>query len=572
MIGRLVAALALAALALAPAGQSTADATRRLTRVPVPVGTDGRSQELYTGSYALLVGVSRYDTPAAWASLDGIPGELNQLADALRAAGFDRVQQATNPTGLELRRAVEDFIGTYGYIPGNRLVFYFSGHGHTLDKGARGYFVPRDAPDPLANEPGFRRAALSMDQVATWARDLVARHALFSFDSCFSGTIFRTRDRAIPQRISEITAKPVRQFMSAGGAGEPVPARSVYTPVFIRGLKGEADLDKDGFVTGTELGNYVQREVIAYKTRQTPQFGKIRDPDLDEGDVVFAVGPSVAPPPSAPAPPPATTSRITFSTGAGLLLVRIKPDRTAQFEDLARRLTTGLRSASDNMLRQQGEALRFYKAREPIGQDVLYVAFIDSASPDAEYSFFLLLSKTMTQSQLYASDTQERFRQWSDAFAAGMNKLSLTRLAGRGRSSERSETAAAPAATPRIAFTDDAGMLLIQIKPDQAATFEEFVRSLNARLLATSDPILRRQAEGYSIYRASEPLATGTLMYVVLADPALKGAEYELVMMQHRLMTPAEQGAPETAEMFKRFVGAFGPGGYNKLNLAPLEP
>jgi Skp family chaperone for outer membrane proteins len=281
-------------------GQTASPQGRGLTHVAAPVGPNGQVQELYSASHALLVGVSRYDQPAAWPRLESIPAELDQVEAALRAAGFDTVERLANPTGLELRRGVENFIGRHGYVPGHRLVFFFSGHGFTLDEGTRGYFVPRDAPDPLADEPGFRRTALSMEQVATWARDITARHALFAFDSCFSGTIFRTRDREIPRRISQMTARPVREFISAGDAGETVPARSVFAPVFIRALAGSADLDKDGFVTGTELGNFIQREVIAYRTGQTPQFGKLRDPRLDEGDLVFAVRPEPAPP-AAPA-------------------------------------------------------------------------------------------------------------------------------------------------------------------------------------------------------------------------------------------------------------------------------
>jgi TPR repeat protein len=289
------------------------DATRTLRRVPAPVGPSGQTQELYSASYALLIGVSKYDDPAAWASLDSVTSELADLKTALMSAGFDGVEQLTNPTGEELRRSVDQFIRRYGYNNGARLLFYFSGHGFTLDEGRRGYFVTRDAPDPLKDEPGFRYSALSMDQVATWARDITARHALFVFDSCFSGTIFRTRDRIVPQPISELTAKKVRMFMSAGGAGEPVPARSVFTPSFTRALRGAADLNRDGFVTGIELGNWVQAQVIGYATRQTPQFGKLRDPEFDEGDVVFAVGATAAPPPPPPVVPrPSPSGGVTL--------------------------------------------------------------------------------------------------------------------------------------------------------------------------------------------------------------------------------------------------------------------
>ncbi len=91
----------------------------------------------------------------------------------------------------------------------------------------------------------------------------------------------------VPRQIQTLTAKPVRQFISAGTAGQSVPAESVFRYSFTRGIRGEADLDKDGYVTGTELGLYVQRQVTNYDTGQTPQFGKIKDPLYDEGDFVF---------------------------------------------------------------------------------------------------------------------------------------------------------------------------------------------------------------------------------------------------------------------------------------------
>ena len=264
-----------------------ASAQDRGRLVPAPVGPQGQIRELYAGSYALLVGVAQYQDRVAWSSLDSIPDELRGLENVLKAQGFEAVQRVMNPTGAELRRAIDDFIGRYGFNEENRLFFFFAGHGYTLDNGARGYFVPADTPDPLRDEPGFRRVALSMQQIATWAREMTARHALFAFDSCFSGAIFRTRDRPAPRGFGASTALPVREFLTAGEAGEPVPARSVFTPQLVRGLDGAADLNGDGFVTGTELGNFVQREVIAYSTGQNPQFGKIRDSGFDQGDIVF---------------------------------------------------------------------------------------------------------------------------------------------------------------------------------------------------------------------------------------------------------------------------------------------
>jgi TPR repeat protein len=283
-----------------------AQGSDRGIRVLAPVGRGGERIELYSGSYALIVGVNQYDARGIWPSLDSVPREIADVEAVLREMGFS-TERLVNPTGDQLRSAVPDFIRKYGYNANARLLFFFAGHGYTLDGGERGYFLPRDTPDPKLDEPGFRRIAVSMQLVSTWATDLTAKHALFVFDSCFSGSIFRTRSTPALERISAMTARPVREFIAAGSAFETVPARSIFTPVFVRGLRGAADLDRDGFVTGTELGNYVQGEVIAYaKGGQTPQFGKIRDPQFDQGDFVFAVP---APPPIAAGADPAVLYR-----------------------------------------------------------------------------------------------------------------------------------------------------------------------------------------------------------------------------------------------------------------------
>jgi len=54
------------------------------------------------------------------------------------------------------------------------------------------------------------------------------------------------------------------------------------------GLKGDADLTGDGYITGSELGMYLSSKVVKYtKGKQHPQYGKINNPELDRGDFVF---------------------------------------------------------------------------------------------------------------------------------------------------------------------------------------------------------------------------------------------------------------------------------------------
>ena len=266
-------------------GELSAQDTRGLRVVQVTTRR-GKRVDLYKGSYALLIGVSDYT--AGWPDLESIPGELDRLEAALRRKGFS-VTRVRNPNARQLRRAFDDFIDAHGFDPENRLLFFYSGHGYTRTTGGRrkGYLVPTDAPNPNRDLKNFNRRALTMTYVLAMARRIEAKHALFLFDSCFSGTIFRARALPVPRYITNKTAKPVRQFITAGSAGEEVPAKSVFLPSFIRAIEGEGDTNRDGYVTGSELGEFLNQRVLSYDTGQTPQYGKIRDPDLDEGDFVF---------------------------------------------------------------------------------------------------------------------------------------------------------------------------------------------------------------------------------------------------------------------------------------------
>jgi hypothetical protein len=110
------------------------------------------------------------------------------------------------------------------------------------------------------------------------------------FDSCFSGSVF-AMSRAAPGIIDYKISQPVRQFIAAGAADETVPDKSIFRRQLEAALRDkEADLNHDGYVSGSELGDFLQSTVVNYSyNSQHPQYGKIRDSDLDKGDFIFEV-------------------------------------------------------------------------------------------------------------------------------------------------------------------------------------------------------------------------------------------------------------------------------------------
>jgi uncharacterized caspase-like protein len=266
----------------------------------------GTQVGLYRDSHALVIGASDY---VHWPDLPGVRHDVERVRALLEGQGF-RVSVVENPDHAALRQAFEGFINAHGLAEQDRLLFYFAGHGQTLPQaygGAdMGYIVPVDAPLPALDDPGFRAAALDMEQFQTYARRIQSRHALFVFDSCFSGSIFDI-SRGVPDHISAKTALPVRQFITSGSANERVPDTSIFRQQLEEALSGEADrLPPDGYVTATELGEFLKAKVASYSNgAQHPQSGTIRDGRLDKGDFVFLVGtaiPSAVGPSPAPAP------------------------------------------------------------------------------------------------------------------------------------------------------------------------------------------------------------------------------------------------------------------------------
>ncbi len=278
----------LTAAAQVMAGPEGADA--KATRGAVLSAAAGSEQvQLYNGSHALLIGLSDYT--AGWPDLETVPAETARVAAALKALGF-QVEQHLNPNAARLRGVFQQFIDAHGYQRDSRLLVYFSGHGHSWEN--RGYLVPSDAPLPATQTdfPGeaFLRSALPMTQIVAWGRQMTAKHVLFLFDSCFSGTIFKTK--GLPQRpshLSRLTQEPVRQYITAGSAGEEVPAKSVFSEALVDALTSDAaDLYRDGYLTGTELGLYLQG-IVSQHSQQTPQFGKGPDYELARGEFVFTL-------------------------------------------------------------------------------------------------------------------------------------------------------------------------------------------------------------------------------------------------------------------------------------------
>ncbi len=249
--------------------------------------SEGSSLELYKQYRALIIGVSEY---LYWPRLPNAVKDAKEVATILRERGFI-TRMLENPNSDEIKNALDRLVFRDSGAEDGVLI-YFAGHGETMklaDGTELGYIIPKDCPLKSKDPIGFSRKAISMEGIQTYSLQLKSKHLLAIFDSCFSGSIFAL-GRAAPADITYKTALPVRQYITAGSADEIVPDKSIFKECFLAALKGDADANSDQYVTGSELGMYLESTVVNYtRNAQHPQYGKIRNLKLDKGDFVFVL-------------------------------------------------------------------------------------------------------------------------------------------------------------------------------------------------------------------------------------------------------------------------------------------
>ncbi len=174
----------------------------------------------------------------------------------------------------------------------DRVIIYFSGHGHTRKtrKGdPYGYIVPVDG-----KKQSIHPTAISMDQMYSFSELIPAKQILFIVDACYSGirgTLHKKGDlpEQTRQQVETFIKSGGRQIMTAGTANESVvmgpkwDGHSVYTYYLINGLKGSADYNKDGVTTVRELQVYLD-DKVPNDAKQTPQLNYL---GTGEGQFVF---------------------------------------------------------------------------------------------------------------------------------------------------------------------------------------------------------------------------------------------------------------------------------------------
>jgi outer membrane protein assembly factor BamB len=222
--------------------------------------------------FAVVAGIAEFRNPRLQLRFPVADAQL--FAATLRQSAaplFQRVdiQLLTTPaetTREALLRTLRDLRAKIG--PEDLFVFYVASHG-TAEDGE--YYLITSNVASLSTSR-LRTDALSQADLRDHMANLPATKKLIVIDTCDAGALGDALQAAFLTRgMSDATAMKIlgravgstvlSASMSAQEALEGYEGHGLFTHVLADGLKGAADLDKDGFVGTLELALYLDEQV-----------------------------------------------------------------------------------------------------------------------------------------------------------------------------------------------------------------------------------------------------------------------------------------------------------------------
>jgi uncharacterized caspase-like protein len=232
--------------------------------------------------WAVVIGVGRYASP-------DIPSLRYSVADAeavyetlVERGGFKKQNVLLLTDKTERKPTLRDMkwaLGTFLARSAKKedlVVIFYAGHGAPeIDPrgaepdGLAKYLVPSDA-DP--ND--LYATALPMDELQIIFDRIEAERVVVFLDACYSGaaggrTFASKRTRAV--RVDDVFLDRLarsrgRAIITAARASEvslelPDLGHGLFTHYLLQGLRGAADLDRDGVVALQELYTYLEQQV-----------------------------------------------------------------------------------------------------------------------------------------------------------------------------------------------------------------------------------------------------------------------------------------------------------------------
>ena len=145
------------------------------------------------------------------------------------------------------------------------LFIYYAGHGAPDMKKNKAYLIPYDGDPNYASQTGYE-----IDAIYEQLSELEAASVTVFLDACFSGAnrdneMLLADARPVFMEVDEAATRNVTVLSAAGGkeisSAWPEKKHGLFSYYLMKGMRGDADANKDKKITVGELGDYVKENV-----------------------------------------------------------------------------------------------------------------------------------------------------------------------------------------------------------------------------------------------------------------------------------------------------------------------
>lgn len=228
-------------------------------------------------NYLLVFGIDQY---AVWPKLNNAVSDANAIAEVLKKkynfkAENTRIltnEMATKQGMIDEFKNIIEKIG-----PNDRLLIYFSGHGHYDQVLNEGYWIPQDAKRDVDAD------YLPNSYLVKMLKQISARHVFIIADACFSGSLFIDSERG---NLDNAAQAKSRWALTSGRLEYVDDGQSGGHSPFAKYVLYYLDNNNKSRSTAFEMINFV-REKVSEESKQVPIGNVIKNAGDEGGEFIF---------------------------------------------------------------------------------------------------------------------------------------------------------------------------------------------------------------------------------------------------------------------------------------------
>jgi len=235
-------------------------------------------------AFAIVIGIEKYrnNLPAA----DFAVRDAKIVAKYLtKTMGYQEenvmVLLDQNASRADLEKYIETWLRNRA-DKDSSVFFYYSGHGAPNPKNNETYLVPYDGDPAFLENTGY-----SLKRLYRTLSELPVKESIVLLDSCFSGaggrSVIAKGMRPMMLSVENPALASGRTVVLSASAGDQVAStylekgHGLLTYFVLKGLRGDADRDKNGVIDLPELFDYLKPEVERIAKRE---FNNVQTPQL----------------------------------------------------------------------------------------------------------------------------------------------------------------------------------------------------------------------------------------------------------------------------------------------------